>query len=82
MAGFGAEHDSVAGRVEAADQALGGAMLGDAVEVVGAEVGKSDGTLQHAEGDDQPGHGPGSRHCQVDDKPAPNAVSNKRRADP
>ncbi len=35
--GLGAEHDGVAERVEAADQALDRAMLVDAVEVVGAE---------------------------------------------
>ena len=59
--GFGAEHDGVAERVEAADQALGGAVLVDAVEVVGAEVGDGDGALQHVESGDQDlvrdGHG-------------------------
>jgi len=53
VCGLGAEHDGVAERVEAADQALGGAMLVDAVEVVGAEVGKGDGALQHVEGGNQ-----------------------------
>jgi len=50
---LGAEHDRIAERVEAADQALGGAMLVDAVEVIGAEVGEGDGALQHVEGGDQ-----------------------------
>jgi len=51
--GLGAEHDGVAERVEAADQPLGGAVLVDAVEAVGAEVGEGDGALQHVEGSDQ-----------------------------
>ncbi len=61
VCGLGAEHDGVAERVEAADQALGGAVLVDAVEVIGAEVGEGDGALQHAEGGDEDlvrdGHG-------------------------
>src|SRR5918993_3955501 len=51
--GLGPEHDVVAEGVEAADQALGGAVLVDAVEVVGAEVGEGDGAPQHVEGGDQ-----------------------------
>lgn len=39
--------------MEAADQALGRAMLAVTVEAVGAEVGKDDGALQHAEDGDQ-----------------------------
>src|SRR5215210_8391181 len=44
-----AQHNSVAERVEAADQALGRAMLVDAIEVVGAEVDEGNGALQHVE---------------------------------
>ena len=40
VCGLGAEHDGVAECVEAADQALGGAMLVDAVKVIGAAVGE------------------------------------------
>src|SRR5215218_11224370 len=59
--GLGSEHDVVAEGVEAADQALGGAVLVDAVDVIGTEVGEGDGALQHVEGSDQDlvrdGHG-------------------------
>src|SRR3954469_2762420 len=59
--GLGAEHDVVAERVEAADEALGGAVFVDAVEVVGTEVSEGDGALQYVEGSDQDlvrdGHG-------------------------
>src|SRR5215207_9286830 len=41
--GLGLEHDVVAERVETADEALGGAVLVDAVEVIGTEVGEGDG---------------------------------------
>lgn len=51
VCGLGAQHDRVAQRIEAADQALGGAMLVDAVEVVGTEIGE--GALQHVEDGDQ-----------------------------
>ncbi len=40
VCGLRVEHDGVAECVEAADQALGGAVLVDAVEVIGAEVGE------------------------------------------
>jgi len=53
VCGLGAEHNRVAERVEAADQALGGAMLVDAVEVIDTEVGEGDGALQHVGGGDQ-----------------------------
>jgi len=58
--------------IEAADQALGGAMLVDTVEVVGAEVGEGDGTLQHVEGGDRDlvrdGHG-GLLRAHADPQP-------------
>ena len=44
---FGAERSGVAEHVEAADQALVGAVLVNAVEVAGAEVGKRSSALQH-----------------------------------
>jgi len=53
VCGLGAEHDGIAERVKVADQAFGGVMPVDAVEVVGAEVGEGDGALQHVEGGDQ-----------------------------
>jgi hypothetical protein len=42
---LGAEHDVLAQRVEASDQALASAVLADVVEVVGAEVGQGCSTL-------------------------------------
>jgi len=57
MAGSGCrlevDHDGVAERIEAADQAPGGAMLVDAFEVISAEVGEGDDALQHVEGGHQ-----------------------------
>jgi hypothetical protein len=47
--GFGPEHDLVAQRIEAANEALGGAVLVDAVEVIAAEIGEGDRSLQHVE---------------------------------
>jgi len=43
----------VAERVEAADQALGRAMLVQAIEVIGPKVSEGDGLLQHVEYRDQ-----------------------------
>jgi hypothetical protein len=61
VGGLGAEHNGAAERVEAADQALGGAVLVGTVGVVGAEVGEGGGAPQHVEGSDQDlvrdGHG-------------------------
>lgn len=51
---FGAERSGVAEHVEAADQALVGAVLVNAVEVAGAEVGKRSSALQHGESGDLP----------------------------
>ena len=48
-----AGHDLVAELDEAADPALGGTVLVEAVEVVGPEVGEGDGPPQHVEHRDQ-----------------------------
>ncbi len=50
---LGSEHDVVAERVEAADEALGRAVLVQAVEVIGPELGEGRGPLQHVEYRDQ-----------------------------
>ncbi len=52
--GSGAEHGGMAEHVEAADQALGGVVLVNAVEVAGAEVGKRGSALQQGESGDLP----------------------------
>ena len=58
---LGTERSGVAERVEAVDQALGGAVLVDAVEVVGAEVSEDGSALQQGKSGDQhlvcEGHG-------------------------
>lgn len=50
---LGSEHDVIAER----GQALGRAVLVDAVEVVGPEVGEVDATLEYVEGGNQDGGG-------------------------
>jgi len=49
VCGLEVEYDGVAECVEAADQALVGAILIDAVEMIGTEVGEGDGALEHVE---------------------------------
>src|SRR4051812_25304938 len=58
---LGAEQDLVAEVIQTTDEALGGAVLVEAIEVVGSEIGEGSTALQHVEDGDQDlvadGHG-------------------------